>query len=112
MLISKPDLNGSASGGLVEATGDRDNTTEDFESEDDDLGWEEEATDEDDDESESEKTKLARTSTKFFVSRRSRPFFSLPFRITLSTTSSAGSSSSDLAKICRKLGIHMQKLGS
>ena len=55
----------------------------------------------DDEESESEKTKLARTSTKFFVSRRSMPFLSLPFRITLSTTSSAGSSSSDLAKICR-----------
>ena len=57
------------------------------------------AADELEEDSESEKTKLARRSAKSSVSRRSRPIFSRPFCITLSTTSSAGSSSSDMAKI-------------
>ena len=65
-----------------------------------DLEGDEEAADELEEDSESEKTKLARRSAKSSVlSRRSRPIFSRPFCITLSTTSSAGSSSSDMAKI-------------
>ena len=100
MLISKlqTDLDDTTAGGLSDGAADRDDTTEDSE---DDLEREGEATDEDDEESasddpESEETKSAKTSTKLFVSR---PILSLPFRITLSTTSSAGSSSSDLVKI-------------
>ena len=87
---------------MVDGTGNRDDTAEDSEY---DLEWDGDAADDDDDDdesasddSESEKTNSARTST---ILRWSRPILSLPFCITLSTTSSAGSSSSDLAKICR-----------
>ena len=104
MLISKlqTDLDDTTAGGLSDGAADRDDTTEDSE---DDLEREGEATDEDDEESasddpESEETKSAKTSTKLFVSR---PILSLPFRITLSTTSSAGSSSSDLVKIWQNI---------
>ena len=81
------------SGGLVDVTCER------HEDSAEDLEGDEEAADELEEDSESEKTKLARRSSKLSASRRSRPIFSRPFCITLSTTSSAGRSSSDMAKI-------------
>ena len=93
-LIKKSDLDDTTpSGGLVDVTRER------HEDSAEDLEGDEEAADELEEDSESEKTKLARRSAKLSVSRRSRPIFSRPFCITLSTTSSAGSSSSDMAKI-------------
>ena len=92
----KSDLDDTTpSGGFVDVTRERhEDSAEDLEGDED-----EEAADELEEDSESEKTKLARRSAKSSVSRRSRPIFSRPFCITLSTTSSAGSSSSDMAKI-------------
>ena len=95
-FTKKSDLDDTTpSGGLVDVTRERPEDSAE------DLEGDEEAADELEEDSESEKTKLARRSAKLSVTLWSRPIFSRPFCITLSTTSSAGSSSSDLAKIWR-----------